>query len=326
MAGQKPTASLSLDLDNLWSYLKTHGDSSWELYPTYLDTFLPLVLDLLDEQGLTITFFLVGRDVTDAKNRPYLQEIVKRGHEIGNHSFNHEPWMQDYDADRVDDELGRTHRAIEETLGVAPVGFRGPGFCYSGTILRGLAKYGYSFDASTLPSILGPVARLYYFASSTMNRAQRETRKGLFGKFSDGFQSLKPFVWETSSGPVLEIPVTTVPIFRTPFHLSYLLWLSRYSRLAAFAYLELALILCRLFGVGPSFLLHPLDLLGKEDAPQLDFFPGMDLPRAYKVEFARSVLRRLQHHFDMVPMSVHAQRAHTPHPDAVKVLRRRLVE
>lgn len=326
MAKEKPTASLSLDLDNLWSYLKTHGEPGWELYPTYLGTFLPVMLDLLDKHDLKITFFLVGRDVTDERNQPFLKEIVKRGHEIGNHSYNHEPWMQDYDDARVDDELGRTHRAIEETLGVAPVGFRGPGFCYSPTILRALRRLGYSFDASTLPSILGPLARLYYFASSTMNKSERQTRKGLFGKFSDGFQSLKPFVWETQQGQLLEIPVTTVPIFRTPFHLSYLLWLSRYSMLAAKAYLELALRLCRLFGVGPSFLLHPLDLLGKEDAPQLHFFPGMDLPRTYKVDFGDYVLGRLKHFFDVVPMSVHARRAMAPESGALASLRRRPAE
>lgn len=327
MAGvEKPTASVSLDLDNLWSYLKTHGEPGWELYPSYVNTFVPLVLDLLDKHGLKITFFLVGRDVTDDRNQLFLKEIVKRGHEIGNHSYNHEPWMQDYDDERVADELGRTHRAIEATLGVAPVGFRGPGFCYSAAILRGLTKFGYSFDASTLPSILGPIARLYYFASSTMNRSERQTRKGLFGKFSDGFQSLRPFMWETSGGPVLEIPVTTVPIFRTPFHLSYLLWLSRYSRLASYAYLELALRLCRLFGVGPSFLLHPLDLLGREDVPQLHFFPGMDLPRTYKVDFADYVLKRLTHFFDVVPMSIHARRACASASGRLALLRRRTAD
>ena len=26
----KPIASLSLDLDNKWSYMKTHGDAGWD--------------------------------------------------------------------------------------------------------------------------------------------------------------------------------------------------------------------------------------------------------------------------------------------------------
>ena len=29
----KPIASLSLDLDNKWSYLKTHGDAGWDSFP-----------------------------------------------------------------------------------------------------------------------------------------------------------------------------------------------------------------------------------------------------------------------------------------------------
>ena len=32
----KPLASLSLDLDNQWSYMKTHGDPGWESLPSYL--------------------------------------------------------------------------------------------------------------------------------------------------------------------------------------------------------------------------------------------------------------------------------------------------
>ena len=33
----RPVASVSLDLDNHWSYLKTHGDPQWEDRPSYLD-------------------------------------------------------------------------------------------------------------------------------------------------------------------------------------------------------------------------------------------------------------------------------------------------
>ena len=33
----KPLATLSLDLDDAWSYRKTHGDPGWKELPTYLD-------------------------------------------------------------------------------------------------------------------------------------------------------------------------------------------------------------------------------------------------------------------------------------------------
>ena len=47
----KPAASLSLDLDNQWSYMKTHGDPGWESLPSYLALVVPRVLDFLANGG-----------------------------------------------------------------------------------------------------------------------------------------------------------------------------------------------------------------------------------------------------------------------------------
>jgi len=59
---KKPAAAISLDLDNLWSYMKINGVEGWDKYPSYLDVFIPHILDLLDEMDLKITFFIVGKD------------------------------------------------------------------------------------------------------------------------------------------------------------------------------------------------------------------------------------------------------------------------
>ncbi|MGH7756410.1 MAG: polysaccharide deacetylase family protein, partial [Vulcanimicrobiaceae bacterium] len=85
-------ASLSLDLDNEWSYLKTHGDPAWEQYPSYLDVVVPRVLEVTARLGLRITVFIVGQDAALERNHPALRSIAAAGHEIGNHSFHHEPW------------------------------------------------------------------------------------------------------------------------------------------------------------------------------------------------------------------------------------------
>src|SRR5437660_7036359 len=93
MQEPRPLASLSLDLDNKWSYMKTHGDSGWETYPSYLDVVVPRVLTFLKERDLKITFFIVGQDAALEKNLDAIASIAAAGHEIGNHSFNHEPWL-----------------------------------------------------------------------------------------------------------------------------------------------------------------------------------------------------------------------------------------
>ena len=47
----------------------------------------PLVLDLLDEYNWKATFFCVGENVQ--KHSELYQEILNRGHRVGNHTFNH---------------------------------------------------------------------------------------------------------------------------------------------------------------------------------------------------------------------------------------------
>ena len=121
-------ASLSLDLDNKWSYLKTHGDEAWSKLPSYLDLVVPRILNTLDEFDLKITFFIVGLDADQEANSSALRQISQAGHEIGNHSYRHEPWLHLYSREEIVAEFAKTEVALERVTGRKPIGFRGPGF------------------------------------------------------------------------------------------------------------------------------------------------------------------------------------------------------
>ena len=301
---ERPPASISLDLDNQWSYMKIHGDEGWEKYPSYFDIFIPHVLDILDELDLRITFFIVGKDAGAEENRKYLKMIVQRGHEVGNHSYNHESWLQNYSYQKIEEEIHTAEQAIEEVTGQKPVGFRGPGFSWSIDLLKVLEKRGYIYDASTLPTWLGPLARKYYFWKSDLSKEEKKARKELFGKFSEGYRPLKPYYWDLGENrKIMEIPVTTMPVFKVPFHLSYLLYISRFSHLLMKVYFNTSLYLCKFTGVRPSFLLHPLDIIGGDKLPDLSFFPGMDLPTESKVKVFKYVLRKLNEKYRPLTMS-----------------------
>lgn len=304
MAKNKIPASLSLDLDNTWSYLKIHGDKEWEEYPSHFSTFIPIILDFLKEHRQRITFFVVGKDAQKIDNRKWLKKLTANGHELGNHSFHHEPWMQDEEGEQVIDEINQAHQAIVEATGVTPLGFRGPGFCHSTSTLNALKKLGYEFDSSVLATSIGPLARLYYFwKMENVAKEEGNKRKNLFGNFSYAFLPNSAFYWKTKYGDLLEIPVTTVPLLRVPFHLSYLLWLSQFSENLSWAYLKFSIKMCKVFNISPSILLHPPDFLGKEDLPSLSFFPGMNLSRKHKLMFASRVIKELQKNFPLTPMS-----------------------
>ena len=262
----KPIASLSLDLDNQWAYMKTHGDAGWESFPSYLTLAVPRILAFLKERNLKITFFIVGQDAALEKNHAAIRSIYDAGHEIANHSFNHEPWLHLYSRDEIIEEFEKTETAIENITGTRPVGFRGPGFSLSPNVIEVLGDRGYEYDCSTLPTYIAPLARAFYFLKSPkMSSEEKEKLKKLFGKFSDGFQTLKPHFVETHDKSLVEIPVTTFPIVKTPIHATYLLYLSAFSPLAAKAYWRSAVAACSLTGVQPSLLLHPLDFLSGDD-------------------------------------------------------------
>jgi peptidoglycan-N-acetylglucosamine deacetylase len=303
----KPIASLSLDLDNKWSYMKTHGDAGWETFPSYLDTVVPRVLKFLRERDLQITFFIVGQDADLEKNREAIGQIAKENHEIGNHSFQHEPWLHLYSKQEIVEELAKTEEALEKITGQKTVGFRAPGYSLSPTVLKVLAERGYEYDCSTLPTYIAPLARAYYFmASPNMSEEEREKRKKLFGKFSDGFQPLKPYNWQIEDKKLVEIPVTTLPFFKTPIHASYVIYLSTFSKALAKTYWKTAIEMCRLTKTPLSLLLHPLDFLSGEDAPELKFFPAMNLPIEKKLEFVSEILEMLGEKFKIVNMREHA--------------------
>ena len=308
MSKVKPLSSVSLDLDNQWSYMKIHGDEGWEKYPSYLDIFVPHVLRVLDDLDLKITFFIVGQDAALEKNHKYLKMIVERGHEIGNHSFHHESWLQTYSREQIEKEIELAEETILNVTGQKTIGFRGPGFSWSNDLLEVLQKRGYIFDASTLPTYIGPLARLYYFWTSGLSKEERKERKELFGTFKDGLRPLKPYHWKLSNNKtLLEIPVTTIPIVKIPFHLSYLLYISSFSMGLMKLYLNFAILMCKITRTRPSFLLHPLDLIGGDQVPELAFFPGMNVQSNKKVEVFKTAIKTLAKHYQLVNMSSHAR-------------------
>lgn len=306
MAKKKPIASISLDLDNQWSYMKIHGDEGWDKYPSYFNIFVPHVLNVLDELDLKITFFIVGKDTESEENSKYLRMITDRGHEVGNHSYNHESWLQTYSYEKIEKEIRDADEAIEKVTGQRPIGFRGPGFSWSKDLLKVLESRGYKYDASTLPTYLGPIARMYYFKKSNLSKEEKKARKELFGKFSEGFRNLKPYKWDLGEGKTItEMPVTTMPVLKLPFHLSYLIYLGNISMPLMRLYLNSAIRMCKITNTPVSFLLHPLDLIGGDQIKELAFFPGMNVSSVKKVEVFKNVIQSLFGHYNIVNMSKH---------------------
>jgi peptidoglycan/xylan/chitin deacetylase (PgdA/CDA1 family) len=305
----RPVASVSVDLDNLWAYLKTHGDPDWARLPSFLPAAVPRLLGVLGAHRVTATFFAVGMDVERDDGAQAVADVSADRHEVANHSYRHEPWLHRYSRAELETELVRTEEAIVAAGAPRPVGFRGPGYSVSPDLLAVLAERGYTYDASVLPTWTGPLARAFH------NRTARagERRDELFGGFSRVLAPNRAHRWRLADGThLVELPVTTMPLLRVPVHGAYVLLLHAISPRLARAYFATAIRLCRWLGVGPSLLVHPTDVLGDAEAPGMEFFPGMAVPAGQKIALLDWMLATLRSHFDVVGTGEHVERIGVP--------------
>jgi peptidoglycan/xylan/chitin deacetylase (PgdA/CDA1 family) len=304
----RPVASVSVDLDNLWAYLKTHGDPDWSRLPSFLPTAVPRLLDVLGTHRITATFFAVGMDVEREDGAKAVAAVSAAGHEVANHSYRHEPWLHRYSRAELAQELARTEEAIVAAGAPRPAGFRGPGYSVSADLLAVLAERGYTYDASVLPTWIGPLARAFHNRTAPPAAAD-DRRDELFGGFSRVLAPNHVHRWRLADGTHLaELPVTTMPLLRVPVHGAYVLLLHAMSPRLARAYFATAIRLCRSLGVGPSLLVHPTDVLGGAEAPGMEFFPGMAVPARQKIALLDWMLATLRRHFDVVGTGLHVER------------------
>jgi peptidoglycan/xylan/chitin deacetylase (PgdA/CDA1 family) len=83
----------------------------------------PVLLRLLAEHNVAATFFQCGANVERLPD--VAREVLRGGHEIGNHSQTH-PKFYFRSPAFIGDELTRAQSAIENTVGVTPALFRAP--------------------------------------------------------------------------------------------------------------------------------------------------------------------------------------------------------
>jgi peptidoglycan-N-acetylglucosamine deacetylase len=83
----------------------------------------PRLLKMLRDRGIRATFFLVGQCA--AEYPEIVKQIVKEGHEVANHSWNH-PSLSKMSTESVREQLDRTHNVISQEAEVAPVLMRPP--------------------------------------------------------------------------------------------------------------------------------------------------------------------------------------------------------
>ncbi|RBP47701.1 peptidoglycan/xylan/chitin deacetylase (PgdA/CDA1 family) [Roseimicrobium gellanilyticum] len=85
----------------------------------------PRLLDLLDAHQARATFFFIGANAK--KHRKLVRQVIKRGHEVANHTMNHpQYWYWAYGPGSAEREIDECQKVLSDVADVTPRWFRAP--------------------------------------------------------------------------------------------------------------------------------------------------------------------------------------------------------
>ncbi len=135
------------------------------------DEDIDLVLDTLDKYNCKATFFVTG-DWAERCSES-LKKIHERGHEIGNHSYNHADYTK-LSADEIIADLDRCDAIIESITGEKPYLMRAPSGGYNDTVIKTADKSGRVYIQWSVDAIDYGDAT----AQDIYNRSVKKTKAG----------------------------------------------------------------------------------------------------------------------------------------------------
>jgi peptidoglycan/xylan/chitin deacetylase (PgdA/CDA1 family) len=144
---------VSADLDEIPNYYAIHGlgpPTGPECTLVY-DVAIDRLVALGSELGVPMTLFAVGRDLAREGASAKLRSAMAAGFEIANHSLDHRYDLVRLGRDAIRSQVVEGASAIERATGVAPVGFRAPGYTVNDELVSILEELGVTYDSSVFP-------------------------------------------------------------------------------------------------------------------------------------------------------------------------------
>ncbi len=293
--------ALNIDMDPIDHYLRARSyepRSTTNLNAIYEDA-LPRFLDVFDRFGAKATFFLVGKDAANPRNRSRIREIVARGHEVANHTFSHSQRFRHLDRQEQYKEIAEADKQIADVIGTRVIGFRAPGWGMSEETLDVLEELDYRYDSSVFPSrLLSAVAS----ANWVLNRGRLARTLG--GSQDIGrapkvpYYPAKDALWRRGSRRILELPMAVLPILELPFLGTMLFLFGRGVFKASAWYM-------RRFEHPVVYGLHGIELVDYHSCIQderLKVKPGLAKPLAVKLDLYAGMLDQFRQHYSFVTM------------------------
>lgn len=181
--------ALTIDVEDYFQVNAFAGiipQDTWDSYPSRVDGNTRRILDMLDSFSIRATFFILG---WVAERFPTLtKEIYRRGHEVACHGYGHE-LVYAIGPERFRADIRRSKMLLENQCGAKVNGYRAPSYSITKRSLWSLdilVEEGFTYDSSIFPVMHDTYG---------IPDAQRF-----------------PHVLQTGAGPLVEFPLSTLPL------------------------------------------------------------------------------------------------------------------
>jgi peptidoglycan/xylan/chitin deacetylase (PgdA/CDA1 family) len=111
------------------------------------------ILELLKKYNVKATFFCIGKNIE--AHPEILKQIIADGHLVGNHSYNHSPFFDFYNAATIREEIKKTDALLEKYTSRKINFFRPPYGVTTPSIRRSLKKTGHKVIGWNIRSLDG---------------------------------------------------------------------------------------------------------------------------------------------------------------------------
>tara|TARA_Y100000294_G_C8530455_1_gene326722 strand:+ start:178 stop:1104 length:927 start_codon:yes stop_codon:yes gene_type:complete len=304
----KQNGTIQIDVDELWTILKYFGFDQKSSDQVYLSS-IPRMLDLFDQFNFKATFFIVGKDAQNPKKIKTLKQMIKRGHELANHSLSHIKGLSNESFRAKEKEILEADKILSDISGKKICGFRAPGYSVDEEILDILEENGYLYDSSVFPS----------FLRTLISKVEQKKEEGFaYGGFKNSMAPLSVYrplegkLWKRGNRRLVEIPVTTIPFLRIPFHMAYVY--ASHTKL-----FDIGFFLTRKFAPTFNYVLHGIELVDELNDLRFPQEFKVNVPITKRMEIYKRIFSKISKYNnimtseDLVRSSTHfsiAQQSH----------------
>lgn len=144
--------TFDFDADVSWAYRGSKDPVAISMGKFGPKVGVPCILNLLEQFDLKTTFFVPGWVAEQYTS--IVEDILRRGHEIGHHGYLHEPGSAFSSADEEEEKIVMALDVLKKTLGCRPVGYRAPFWEFSPNTIPILERNGFEYTSDLMDTLV----------------------------------------------------------------------------------------------------------------------------------------------------------------------------